>query len=140
MRFEQSKLAYNLACDYLPAGVNSPVRAYRGVDLSPVFIAHAKGSKVTDIDGNDYIDYVGSWGPMILGHAHPEVIEAVKAAAELGTSFGAPTIAETKLAEQIIKAFDSIEQLRLVSSGTEAVMTAIRLARAYSGRDKIIKI
>jgi glutamate-1-semialdehyde 2,1-aminomutase len=120
--------------------VNSPVRAFGGVDVDPLFIESAKGSKIRDIDGNEYIDYVSSWGPMILGHAHPKVLEAIAAAARKGTSFGAPTLAETALAKKIIAAFDSIEKVRLVSSGTEAVMSAIRLARGYTKKDLIIKM
>jgi glutamate-1-semialdehyde 2,1-aminomutase len=120
--------------------VDSPVRAFGGVDRKPVFIAKASGSKIYDIDGNVYIDYVGSWGPMILGHAHPAVVKAIKKAAEKGTSFGAPTQAETELAKKICKMMPSIEKIRLVCSGTEAVMTAIRLARAYTRRDLIIKL
>lgn len=126
----RSAEAFAEACRFLPGGVNSPVRAFGGVDATPIFIERATGSKIYDIDGNEYIDYVGSWGPMILGHAHPKVIEAVKIFAQKGTSFGAPTLAETALAKKIATAFDSIEKVRLVSSGTEAVMTAIRLARA----------
>ena len=136
----RSEKAYAEATRYLPGGVNSPVRAFRGVDRNPVFIAKAKGSKVYDIDGKAYIDYVGSWGPMILGHAHPKVVKAIQDAAKKGTSFGAPTVAETELAKKICAAFPSIEKLRLVSSGTEAVMTTIRLARAYTQRDLIIKM
>jgi len=136
----KSAQAFAEACSCLPGGVNSPVRAFGGVDIGPVFVAAAKGSKIYDIDGNEYIDYVGSWGPMILGHAHPKVLEAVTAAAEKGTSFGAPTLAETALAKKIIAAFDSVEKVRLVSSGTEAVMTAIRLARGYTKKDLIIKM
>jgi glutamate-1-semialdehyde 2,1-aminomutase len=136
----KSAQAFAEACKCLPGGVNSPVRAFGGVDIGPVFIASAKGSKIYDIDGNEYIDYVGSWGPMIIGHAHPEVLKAIGAAAEKGTSFGAPTLAETALAKKITAAFDSIEKVRLVSSGTEAVMTAIRLARAYTQKDLIIKM
>ena len=132
--------AFAEACRYMPGGVNSPVRAFGGVDIGPVFVASAKGSKIYDIDGKEYIDYVGSWGPMILGHAHPKVLKAVMAAAQKGTSFGAPTLAETALAKKIITAFDSIEKVRLVSSGTEAVMTAIRLARGYTKKDLIIKM
>ncbi len=124
----------------MPGGVNSPVRAAGAGDISPLFIEHAAGSKIYDIDGNEYIDYVGSWGPMILGHAHPKVLEAIQAAAKKGTSFGAPTLAETTLAEKIIAAFDSIEKVRLLSSGTEAVMTAIRLARGFTKKDLIIKM
>jgi glutamate-1-semialdehyde 2,1-aminomutase len=136
----RSAEAFVEACNCLPGGVNSPVRAFGGVDIVPLFIDNAKGSKIYDIDGNEYIDYVGSWGPMILGHAHTEVLKAVQAAAEKGTSFGAPTLAETALAKKIIAAFDSIEKVRLLSSGTEAVMTAIRLARGYTKRDLIIKM
>ena len=124
----------------MPGGVNSPVRAFGGVERGPLFIAGAKGSRIFDVDGNEYIDYVGSWGPMILGHAHPAVLSAVHKAADKGTSFGAPTLAETELAARIVGAFRSIEKLRLVCSGTEAVMTAIRLARAHTGRDKIVKM
>ena len=136
----KSQAAFSQACRLLPGGVNSPVRAFGGVDLGPLFIAKASGSKIYDIDGNEYIDYVGSWGPMILGHAHPTVIEAIGQAAQKGTSFGAPTVAETELAERIVGAFASIEKVRLVSSGTEAVMSAVRLARAATGRDMIVKM
>ena len=136
----KSAQAYAEACSCLPGGVNSPVRAFGGVDVDPLFIESAKGSKIRDIDGNEYIDYVSSWGPMILGHAHPKVLEAIAAAVLKGTSFGAPTLAETDLAKKIIAAFDSIEKVRLVSSGTEAVMTAIRLARGYTKKDLIIKM
>jgi glutamate-1-semialdehyde 2,1-aminomutase len=139
-KYSESARAFAEACLVLPGGVNSPVRAFGGVDMGPIFIAGAKGSRVYDIDGNEYIDYVGSWGPMILGHAHPSVIEAVETAARKGTSFGAPTLAETALAQKIIAAFDSIEKVRLLSSGTEAVMTAIRLARGYTKKDIIIKM
>jgi glutamate-1-semialdehyde 2,1-aminomutase len=138
--YPKSAGAFAKACDYLPGGVNSPVRAFGGVDVKPLFIAAARGSKIYDIDGNKYIDYVGSWGPMIIGHAHPKVLEAIQAAAQKGTSFGAPTLAETVLAQKIAAAFDSIDKVRLVSSGTEAVMTAIRLARAYTKRDLIVKM
>jgi len=138
--FAKSAKAYTEACRYLTGGVNSPVRAFRGVDTKPLFIASAKGSKIYDIDGNEFIDYVGSWGTAILGHAHPKVLKAINNAAKKGTSFGAPTIAETKLAKKITAAFNSIEKLRMVSSGTEAVMTAIRLARSYTGKDFIVKM
>ena len=137
---KKSQQAFAEACKLIPGGVNSPVRAFGGVDEDPLFIASAKGSKIYDIDGNEYIDYVCSWGPLILGHTHPKVIAAVKAAAECGTSFGAPTLAETALAEKIVNAFPSAQKVRMVSSGTEAVMTAIRLARAYTQRDYIIKM
>jgi glutamate-1-semialdehyde 2,1-aminomutase len=136
----KSQEAFAQACQYIPGGVNSPVRAFGGVDLKPLFIASAKGSRIFDIDGNEYIDYVGSWGPMILGHAHPAVVGAIRKAAEKGASFGAPTLAETELAARIIGAFGSIEKVRLLSSGTEAVMTAIRLARAHTARDLIVKM
>ena len=136
----KSQEAFARACQYIPGGVNSPVRAFGGVDLKPLFIASAKGSRIFDIDGNEYIDYVGSWGPMILGHAHPAVVGAIRKAAEKGASFGAPTLAETELATRIVGAFGSIEKVRLLSSGTEAVMTAIRLARAHTGRDLIVKM
>jgi len=139
-RYPGSAKAFAKACNYLPGGVNSPVRAFGGVDICPLFIEYAYGSKIYDIDGNEYIDYVSSWGPMILGHAHPDVLKAVQAAAKRGTSFGAPTLAETALAQKIVAAFDSIEKVRLVSSGTEAVMTAIRLARGFTKRDLIIKM
>ena len=139
-KHQRSAGAFERAQGLLPGGVNSPVRAFADVGCTPLFIAAARGSRIYDIDGNEYIDYVGSWGPMILGHAHPKVIQAVTSAAEKGTSFGAPTLAETSLAEKIITAFDSIEKVRFVSSGTEAVMTAVRLARAFTGRDMIIKM
>ena len=138
--YPRSAEAFAKAKNLLPGGVNSPVRAFGGVDVTPIFIDRASGSRLYDIDGNEYIDYVGSWGPMILGHSHPKVIEAVQTAAQKGTSFGAPTLAETALAEKIVAAFDSIEKVRLVNSGTEAVMTAIRLARAYTKKDLIIKM
>jgi glutamate-1-semialdehyde 2,1-aminomutase len=119
--------------------VNSPVRAFKAVGGEPVFIRSAKGSKVVDIDGNTYVDYVGSWGPMILGHAHPRVIAAIVKAAKSGTSFGAPCELEVRLAEEVVKAVPSIQKVRFVSSGTEAVMGAIRAARGFTGRKKIIK-
>ena len=136
----QSQHAFERAKKVIPGGVNSPVRAFGSVDRGPLFIASASGSSITDVDGNRYIDYVGSWGPMILGHAHPEVIEAIRQAAQEGTSYGAPTQAETELAERIAAAFDSIDKVRLVSSGTEAAMTAVRLARAFTGRDGVVKM
>jgi len=139
-RHQDSLEAFAEACRFIPGGVNSPVRAFGGVNTSPLFIRSAKGSKIYDTEGREYIDYVCSWGPMILGHAHPAVIEAVQSAAENGTSFGAPTLAETRLAKTIVDAFESIEKVRLVSSGTEAVMSAIRLARGYTGKQLIIKM
>jgi glutamate-1-semialdehyde 2,1-aminomutase len=132
---EQFKAAKN----HIPGGVNSPVRAFKSVGGDPVFIQKAQGAYITDTLGKRYIDYVGSWGPMILGHAHPEVIDAVKTAADSGLSFGAPTEIETRMADKICEIVPSIEMVRMVSSGTEATMSAIRLARGYTGRDKIIK-
>lgn len=127
------------AREIIAGGVNSPVRAFKAVQSLPRFIDHASGSKIYDVDGNEYIDYVLSWGPMILGHSHPRVVEAIRAAAERGTSYGAPTEAETIMGILIKEAFPSIERIRMVSSGTEATMSAIRLARGFTGKDKIIK-
>lgn len=135
----RSEKAFEEARKYMPGGVNSPVRSYPHMGCPPPFIDHAKGAYITDIDGNTYIDYVGSWGPMVLGHAHPAVIEAIQKAAEKSTSYGAPTLLETELAELITEIIPSIEKLRLVSSGTEATMSALRAARGYTGRDKILK-
>ena len=123
----------------IPGGVNSPVRAFKAVGGRPLFISKAKGAKIWDADGNAYLDYVLSWGPMIVGHAHPKVVRALRAAAARGTSYGAPTELELLLAELIQKAFPSMEMIRLVSSGTEAAMSAIRLARGFTGRNKIVK-
>ena len=123
----------------IPGGVNSPVRAFKAVGGNPLFITRAKGSQIYDVDGNGYIDYVLSWGPMILGHAHPRVVNALKAAVEKGTSYGAPTALETELAELVIRAYPSMEKVRMVNSGTEATMSAIRVARGFTGRDRIIK-
>jgi len=139
MRRIKSAEFFEIAKQIIPGGVNSPVRAYKSVGLNPSFIRSAKGSKIIDVDGNEYIDYVGSWGPMILGHAYSEVIEEIKKAVEEGTSFGAPTENEIKLAQIIVDAVPSVEMVRMVSSGTEAVMSAIRLARGFTGRDKILK-
>ena len=130
---------FNAAKKVIPGGVNSPVRAYKAVGGTPVFIDHAHGAYIYDTDGKEYIDYVCSWGPMILGHAEPMVVAAVRAAAGQGLSFGAPTTMETKLAELICSTVASVEQVRMVNSGTEATMSAIRLARGFTGRDKIIK-
>ncbi len=127
------------AQQYIPGGVNSPVRAFKGVGGHPVFFEKAKGPYVWDVDGRQYIDYVGSWGPMILGHADDDVLAAVKAAAEKGLSFGAPTELEIRMAEKVCELVPSIELVRMVSSGTEATMSALRLARGYTGRDKIVK-
>jgi len=130
---------YTEACKYIPGGVNSPVRAFRGVGGEPIFFARARGSRVWAADGREFIDYVGSWGPMILGHAHPDVIGAVQRTAEHGLSFGAPTEIETVVARRIIGLVPSIELIRMCSSGTEATMSAIRLARGFTKRNKIIK-
>ena len=139
MRADRSRALYKQARRYLPGGVNSPARAWTAVGGEPLFISAGARSRVTDADGNEYIDYVGSWGPLILGHAHPEVTSAIKAAADKGVSFGAPTEAEHELARTVVDAFPSIDQVRLVNSGTEAGMSALRLARAYTGRDKVLK-
>ena len=130
---------YHRALEMIPGGVNSPVRAFKAIGIPPSFIDRAKGSKIFDVDGNEYIDYVGSWGPMILGHAHPKIVAALKKAIARGTSFGAPTSLEVELASKVKKAFPSMELVRMVSSGTEAVMSAIRVARGFTGRAKIIK-
>ena len=135
----RSRQLFSQAQEYIPGGVNSPVRSFRSVEGHPRFIARGQASRVWDIDGNEYLDYVCSWGPLILGHAHPEVVEAVKKATENGTSFGAPIPQEVELAQLISGAFPSIDKVRLVNSGTEACMSAIRLARAYTGRNKVIK-
>lgn len=136
---EKSQNDFARARKLLPGGVNSPVRAFKSVGGTPRFIARAKGSRVWDVDGNEYIDYVGSWGPMILGHAHPDVVAAVRETAEAGMSFGAPCELEIGLAELVIDMVPSIEVVRFVNSGTEATMSALRLARGFTGRDKIIK-
>lgn len=134
-----SESRFQAAQNYIPGGVNSPVRAFKSVGGEPVFIKRAKGAYLWDADDKQYIDYVGSWGPMILGHAHPEVITAVQTAAENGLSFGAPTEIETTLAKKICDLIPSIDKVRMVSSGTEATMSALRLARGFTGRDKILK-
>lgn len=139
MRYDVSSKLFAEAKKYIPGGVNSPVRAFRSVGRDPIFINKGKGSHIWDADGNEYIDFVGSWGPLILGHAHPELVEALKQAVENGTSFGAPTELEVTMAKKVCEAVPSIEEVRMVSSGTEAVMSAIRLARGYTRRDKIIK-
>ena len=135
----RSSELYEWACQVLPGGVNSPVRAMRAIGRDPIFIASGKGATITDVDGNHYIDWVCSWGPLILGHAHPDVIEAVTAAAARGTTFGAPTEAELELAGEIAGRTPSVEMMRMTSSGTEATMSAIRLARAVTGREKVLK-
>ena len=135
----QSEKLFSRAVQVMPGGVNSPVRAFRGVGGTPRFIRSAAGASITDVDGRTYIDYVGSWGPMILGHADPEVIEEITRAASRGTSFGAPNELEVELAAEIVDAVPSIEMVRMVNSGTEATMSAIRLARGVTGREKLVK-
>ena len=136
---QRSKELYAAARERMPGGVNSPARSWSAVGGDPLFIERGSGPRVRDVDGNEYIDYVCSWGPLILGHAHPEVVEAVKTAAENGTSFGAPTEMENVLAGLVLEALPSLDLVRFVSSGTEAAMSALRLARAYTGRNKIVK-
>ena len=135
----QSELLFQRACEVLPGGVNSPVRAFRSVGGTPIFIERAEGARLYDVDGRSYIDYVGSWGPMILGHAHPAIIAAVREAALSGLSFGAPTAPEVDMAEAVRRLIPTMEMIRMVSSGTEATMSAIRLARGFTGRDLLVK-
>src|SRR6266480_3366513 len=135
MQRTQSTTAFAKACQLIPGGVNSPARAFGGVGGQPIFIARGEGPYLYDLDGHRYLDYVGSWGPLILGHAHPRVVEAVSEALGKGATFGAPTERETQLAELIGALMPSIEMVRMVSSGTEASMSAIRLARGFTGRD-----
>ncbi len=136
---KKSRELFKKAKRLMPGGVNSPVRAFKAVGGTPLFIESAKGSKIYDVDGNEYIDYVLSWGPLILGHAHPKVIKALQKTAEKGTSYGAPTSLEIELAGMIRKAYPSMDIVRMVNSGTEATMSAIRVARGFTGRDKVIK-
>lgn len=138
-RYPRSQAAFARAKELIPGGVNSPARAFGGVGGEPLFIARGEGAYLFDLDGNRYIDYIGSWGPMILGHGHPSVVQALQETITRGTSFGAPTEAESELAELIIQAVPSVEKVRLVSSGTEATMSAIRLARGFTGREVIVK-
>ena len=139
MNRTRSDELFKQACGLMPGGVNSPVRAFKSVGGNPLFVKKANGARVWDVDGNEFIDYVASWGPLIFGHAHPQIVEAVQRQAELGTSYGASTELEIELAERVISSILSIELVRMVSSGTEAVMSAIRLARGVTGRDKIVK-
>jgi glutamate-1-semialdehyde 2,1-aminomutase len=139
MNQKRSQELFRRAQELIPGGVNSPVRAYRGVGGTPPFIARGEGARVYDADSNEFIDYVGSWGPLLLGHRHPEILAALEGALESGTSFGAPTEREVELAEAISEAMPSIEMVRLVNSGTEATMSAIRLARGFTGRERIVK-
>ncbi|MDN4592681.1 glutamate-1-semialdehyde 2,1-aminomutase [Polycladomyces subterraneus] len=137
--FQRSIAYYEQAVKVIPGGVNSPVRAFKSVEMNPVVLQRGEGSRVWDVDGNEYIDYICSWGPLILGHSHPSVVEAVKAAAEKGTSFGALTEIEVKMAQLVAEIVPSVEVVRMVNSGTEATMSALRLARAYTRRNKIVK-
>lgn len=139
LNLSKSLAAFNEAKTLMPGGVNSPVRSYANVDCNPPFIARAKGDRIFDIDGNEYIDYVGSWGPMVVGHAHPNVVKALQEAVTRGTSYGAPTLLESELAKLVQSVYPSVEMIRMVNSGTEATMSALRLARGYTGRDKILK-
>ncbi|HLP03914.1 MAG TPA: glutamate-1-semialdehyde 2,1-aminomutase [Paludibacter sp.] len=139
MNIQNSISAFRQACEVIPGGVNSPVRAFKSVGGQPVLIKKAAGSRITDIDNNEYIDFIGSWGPMILGHAYQPIVEAIQQAAMLGTSYGAPTLLETEMAELIVSMMPSVEMVRMVNSGTEATMSAIRLARGVTGRQKILK-
>lgn len=139
MTISRSAESFDAACNLIPGGVNSPVRAFKSVGCSPIFYDRAKGSHVWDVDGNEYVDFVASWGPMILGHAPDAVLDKVREQLDRGTSYGAPTLIEVEMAEAVIKAVPSVEMVRFVSSGTEATMSAIRLARGYTGREKFIK-
>ncbi|MGE5326443.1 MAG: glutamate-1-semialdehyde 2,1-aminomutase [Deltaproteobacteria bacterium] len=135
----KSKELFQKAVRLMPGGVNSPVRAFRAVGGEPIFMARGKGSRMTDVDGNSYLDYVGSWGPLILGHCHPDVVEALERVLHTGTSFGACTAAEVELTGEILKAYPSMDRVRLVNSGTEATLSALRVARAATGREKVLK-
>jgi len=136
---EKSLALFDQAKSLMPGGVNSPVRAFKNINGNPIFFERAKGAYLFDADGNEYIDYIGSWGPMIMGHSHPEIVDAIKRQADLGTSYGAPTGLESDVASLIIKCIPSIEKIRMVNSGTEATMSCIRLARGYTNKNKIIK-
>src|SRR5437763_792980 len=135
----RSQEAYERACRFIPGGVNSPARAFGAVGGQPPFVARGEGPYLYDLDGNQYLDYVGSWGPLILGHAHPRVVRALEETMRRGVSYGAPTELETQLAETIVDAVPSVEMVRMVNSGTEAAMSALRLARGFTGRDVIVK-
>ncbi|GEN33006.1 MULTISPECIES: glutamate-1-semialdehyde 2,1-aminomutase [Aneurinibacillus] len=137
--YDKSIQSFTEAKKYMPGGVNSPVRAFKSVGMNPVYMERGVGSKIYDVDGNEYIDYVGSWGPLILGHCHPAVQEALREVLEKGTSFGAPTVLETEMAKLVCEIVPSVEVVRMVNSGTEATMSALRLARGYTKRDKIMK-
>src|SRR5262245_49248887 len=136
----KSEDLFSRAQQVMPGGVNSPVRAFRAVGGKPIFIERGDGSHMWDVDGKEYVDYVGSWGPLIFGHRPPEVVQALRAVLDIGTSFGAPTEREVEIAELITKLVPSVEKVRLVNSGTEATLSAIRLARGFTGRDRIVKL
>ena len=138
MNYQRSSALFDEAYQYIPGGVNSPVRAFKSVGGVPVFMKSAKGAYMTDADDNTYIEYINSWGPAILGHTHPEVLEAIKKQAEKGFSYGTPTELETEIAKFIVENVPNIDQIRMVSSGTEACMSAIRLARGFTKKDKFI--
>ncbi|MGD8377304.1 MAG: aminotransferase class III-fold pyridoxal phosphate-dependent enzyme, partial [Acidobacteriota bacterium] len=140
MNRERSRRLFEEARAFIPGGVNSPVRAFRAVGGDPVFLERGSGAHVWDVDGNRYIDYLGSWGPLIAGHAHPEVLAGLQETAARGTSFGAPTEWEVRLAEKVIRRVPSLERVRMVNSGTEATLSAIRLARGHTGRDLVVKV
>ena len=139
MNTKRSSKLFQRAKSVIPGGVNSPVRAFRGVGGDPLFMASGEGAYLKDVDGNLFLDCIGSWGPLLLGHAHPEIVKSVTAQLSIGASFGAPTELEVLLAEEICRAAPSIEMVRLVSSGTESCMSAIRAARGFTGRDKVVK-
>ncbi len=139
MNWNTSRMLYKEACEFIPGGVNSPVRSGRAVRTDPLFVRDARGCRITDEDGNVYIDYVGSWGPLILGHSHPDVVKALEGAAVRGSSYGIPTRVEVEMAKKVVEMVPSIEMVRMVNSGTEAAMSAVRLARGVTGRKKIIK-
>ena len=138
-KIDKSIALFKEAKTLMPGGVNSPVRAFKNINGNPIFFEKAHGAYLYDADGNEYIDYIGSWGPMIMGHSHPNIVNAIKMQAEVGTSYGAPTGLESNVASLIMKCVPSIEKIRMVNSGTEATMSAIRLARGFTGKNKIIK-
>jgi glutamate-1-semialdehyde 2,1-aminomutase len=138
-KIDKSITLFKEAKTLMPGGVNSPVRAFKNINGNPIFFEKAHGAYLYDADGNEYIDYIGSWGPMIMGHSHPNIVNAIKMQAEVGTSYGAPTGLESNVASLIMKCVPSIEKIRMVNSGTEATMSAIRLARGFTGKNKIIK-
>lgn len=139
MKNEKSLKIYEEATKYIPGGVNSPVRAFKSVGLDPIFIERAHGSRIYDVDGNEYIDYICSWGPLMLGHSPKEIVEGIEEVVYRGTSYGVPTAIEVEMAKLVVEAYPAIDQVRMVNSGTEATMSALRVARAYTNRNKILK-